>query len=79
MINSRVNNAGIRYKNISNDHGKTWTTTSDSALIDPGCNASIMNYSFINNTIEENWIVFANAYDNKNRENLTISLSCDNG
>jgi len=79
MINSRVNNAGIRYKHISTDQGQTWISSPDSALIDPGCNASILNYSYMNDTNEENWIVFANAYSGKSRENLTISLSCDNG
>jgi len=79
MINSRVKGAGIRYIHTSVDEGQTWITTSDSALIDPACNASILRYSSIKQGVNKNRLLFSNAHSSDSRENLTVSLSYDEG
>ena len=79
MINSRVNNFGFRYRHISDDMGKTWTSEVDSALTDPGCNGSIIKYSSVKNGDDKDRIVISQIADPKGRNNLTIRLSYDNG
>jgi len=72
MVNSRVNGKGYRYSHISNDKGKTWISEPRNDLIDPGCNASLINY-------DDDILLFSNASDNKNRVNLVIRMSLDQG
>ena len=72
MINSRVNNLGYRYIHTSKDGGLTWTSTPDKNLTDPGCNASIIRYN-------KNTLLFSNLNSEKNRENLTVKFSTDEG
>ena len=79
MINSRVNNSGIRYEHISADQGKTWTSYADSALVDPGCNGSIIRYSSVKEGDDKDRILISHAANAKERNNLTIRLSYDNG
>ena len=79
MINSRVNNSGIRYAHVSADKGKTWTSRPDSVLVDPGCNGSIIRYSSVNEGDDKNRILISHAANAKERNNLTIRLSYDNG
>ncbi|MBK7104646.1 MAG: exo-alpha-sialidase [Ignavibacteriae bacterium] len=75
MVNSRVNKLGKRYIHISNDEGKTWKSNIDSTLIDPGCNASLINYKFGENNI----LLFSNAKSKDERNNMSISISYDEG
>ncbi len=79
MINSRVNGKGIRYVHTSADEGKTWKSEPDSSLPDPGCNASIIRYGFKNDSTDQNRILFVNANDAKERKNLTVKISFDEG
>ena len=79
MITSRVNDAGIRYKHFSFDQGVTWSTMPDSSLIDPGCNASILCFNPSSDNLDMNWILISNVRSKNKREDLTISLSFDNG
>jgi sialidase-1 len=79
MINSRLNNPGYRQVHISNDQGKTWVSRPDSSLIDPGCNASIIRYSSVSNGDDKNILLFSNARSADSRENMTISVSYDEG
>lgn len=79
MINSRVNGSGIRYVHTSSNEGKTWVTTPDSSLIDPGCNASIIRYTSIENGDDKNRLLFSNAKMVKGRKNMTVRLSYDEG
>ena len=72
MVNSRTNKNGYRYSHISNDKGKTWISEKRSDLIDPGCNASLINYN-------DNVLLFSNVSNNKNRVNLVIRMSLDQG
>lgn len=79
MINSRVNGSGIRFVHISKDEGKTWESKADSSLIDPGCNASIIRYTSKNDGFDKNRLLFSNAKTIKNRENMTVRISYDEG
>ncbi|WP_341225336.1 sialidase family protein [uncultured Arcticibacterium sp.] len=76
MINSRVNKAGMRYIHTSKDEGATWYTKPDSSLIDPGCNASLIRYLSKDG---QNILLFSNANSSKERQNLSIKLSYDEG
>ncbi|PID29699.1 MAG: sialidase [Candidatus Cloacimonadota bacterium] len=75
MVNSRVNNFGYRRVHVSDNEGETWTSRVDSTLIDPGCNASIINVRSEGRDI----LLFCNAKDQNERRNLTVRLSYDQG
>ena len=75
MINSRVNDASIRYIHLSSDEGKTWATAPEESLIDPGCNGSIIRYPLQNKNI----MLFSNPKSAKTRENLSLRRSTDDG
>jgi sialidase-1 len=75
MVNSRVNDSGLRYVHISADEGKTWTSHPDSMLTDPGCNASLVRYEAIDGGL----LLFSNANDLSERKNMTIKVSDDEG
>jgi len=77
VVNSRVNKAGYRYIHTSSNQGKKWETYLDSALIDPGCNASILVYPTQKG--KPTLLLFSNLASQKEREHLTISFSNDNG
>lgn len=79
MINSRVNGKGYRYIHTSTDEGKTWQTKPDTMLVDPGCNASIIRYTSINNGDDKNRLLFSNANMKDARSNMTIRVSYDEG
>jgi sialidase-1 len=79
MINSRVNETGIRYVHLSFDEGKTWQSEPDSSLIDPGCNASIIRYTSVKNGAGRNRLLFSNLKMKDDRKNLTIRISYDEG
>jgi len=79
MINSRSNGKGLRYVHISSDEGKTWETWPEPMLIDPGCNASFIRYTSIEDGYDKNRLLFANAKMGKDRKNMTVRLSYDEG
>ena len=79
MINSRANGKGLRYVHISSDEGKTWETWPEPVLIDPGCNASFIRYTSIEDGYDKNRLLFANAKMEKGRKNMTVRLSYDEG
>ncbi|CAD5253429.1 MULTISPECIES: exo-alpha-sialidase [unclassified Imperialibacter] len=79
MINSRVNSGGFRFVHASSDEGATWLSKPDSSLIDPGCNASIIRYTSINEGADKNRILFSNAKMKDERSNMTIRISYDEG
>ena len=72
MINSRVNKSGLRYVHLSKDEGSSWHSKPDSNLIDPSCNASILEYT-------NNQLLFCNANDPNSRTNLSLRISKDDG
>lgn len=71
MINSRVNKSGYRYVHYSTDEGQSWITRADSNLIDPSCNASIINY--------KDGLLFSNPSSMNSRTNLSVRSSSDQG
>ncbi|GAB5518990.1 MAG: sialidase family protein [Rhodothermales bacterium] len=77
MVNSRVNDAGLRYIHTSADGGQTWHTRPDSTLIDPGCNASLLRYP--GDEDRADLLLFSNANSATERTNLTIRVSRDQG
>lgn len=79
MINSRVNNLGIRYVHTSKDGGITWTSKPENQLIDSGCNASFVRYSLKNKKGSKNILLFSNPNSKDSRENLTVKISYDEG
>lgn len=79
MINARVNGKGLRYVHLSKDEGKTWETKPAPELIDPGCNASIIRYTSIEDGYKKNRILFSNAKMEKGRKNMTVRISYDEG
>ncbi len=79
MINSRVNRAGKRYSHISRDEGKTWVSKAEDELIDPGCNGSIIRYTFTKDGYKKNRLLFSNAKMEKGRMNMTVRVSYDEG
>lgn len=72
LVNSRVNSNGSRFTHISNDKGINWTSFKNTDLPDPGCNASLLKY-------DQKILMFTNAFDSKNRTNLSLSISEDQG
>ena len=79
MVNSRVNRKEMRYVHTSADNGNTWTTRPDPALIDPACNAGLIRYTSKADGFERNRLLFSNAKDPKNRANMTVRVSYDEG
>lgn len=71
MVNSRVNGVSKRYIHTSADGGNTWVTAPADALQDPGCNAGLV--------VSGSRLYFSNLSSKKERENLTIKWSDDNG
>ena len=79
MINARVNTGeGHRYVHISDDKGKTWETRAETALTDPGNNASIIRYSH-EGADAKNRLLFSNSNSADSRENLSVRISYDEG
>jgi len=79
MINSRANGKGMRYVHVSNDEGLTWESRAEPALIDPGCNGSIIRYTLIEDGYKKNRLLFSNAKMEKERRNMTVRVSYDEG
>lgn len=79
MINSRVHNKGLRIIHTSKDRGKTWHTKEEPQLTDPGNNASFIRYTSTTDGYDKNRILFSNSNDKKERRNLTVRISYDEG
>lgn len=76
MVNSRVNKNGNRFVHISSDEGKTWTSKSETSLVDPSCNGAIVRYK---SKKYGNLLLFSNLDSQKDRANLTVKYSKDEG
>ncbi len=78
MFNARNQKGDIRQRivAISNDGGQHWHDTYfDPNLPDPVCQGSILSFTEGKKTI----LAFCNAADTKNRDNLTLRISYDEG
>lgn len=82
MLNMRDNRGGSRAVAITKDLGQTWTehASSRSALPEPICMASLVRFNFKNadGTIEP-ILLFSNPASTKDRNNITIKISRDEG
>lgn len=79
MMNSRNQKGDIRARivSVSSDGGQTWDTSYfDKNLPDPVCQGSILT---IGNKRGKNILAFCNAADEKQRNNLTLRISFDDG
>ncbi|WP_291868914.1 sialidase family protein [Maribacter sp.] len=79
MINARVNGEGLRYVHVSKDNGGNWDTKPAPELIDPGCNASIIRYTSVEDGYKKNRLLFSNAKSEKGRVNMSVRISYDEG
>lgn len=81
MLNMRDNRGGSRSVATTKDLGQTWTehATSRSALTEPVCMASIIRVAFTKNGDAKDILAFSNPNDVKERKNMTIKLSLDEG
>ncbi len=79
MVNARVNKGGMRYVHTSTDEGKTWSSKPEPKLVDPGCNAEIIRYTSKADGYNKNRILFSNAKMEKDRMNMTVRISYDEG
>lgn len=81
MLNMRDNRGGSRSVATTKDFGKTWTehATSRSALTEPVCMASIIRVASTKNGDAKDILAFSNPNDAKERKNMTIKLSLDEG
>lgn len=79
MLNARNQKGDKRSRivAISNNGGETWSETFfDENLPDPVCEGSILN---IGKKKGKSILAFCNAADTKNRDNLTLRISFDDG
>jgi sialidase-1 len=79
MVNARVNKGGMRYVHTSTDEGKTWISKPEPKLVDSGCNAEILRYTAKADGYDKNRIIFSNAKMEKDRMNMTVRISYDEG
>jgi sialidase-1 len=79
MVNSRVNKKGKRWVHLSSDQGKNWESRADPALIDPGCNGSIIRYTSVEEGSDKNRLLFSNPKHKKGRTHLAVRISYDEG
>lgn len=77
MVNMRrPRGHGCRQVAVTDDLGKTWSEVSnDSTLIESGCMGSFINYKFNNKSL----LIFSNPADRKDRKNMVVRVSNDEG
>ncbi len=67
---------GYRQIAVTGDMGDTWQDLrTDSTLIESGCHASFINYNFDNKSL----LLFSNPADSKERKNMVVKISNDEG
>ena len=81
MLNMRNQSGGGRAVYTTRDWGKTWQEHSSNikALQEPICMASLISVPAKDNVLGKNILLFSNPNDPKDRRNITIKLSFDDG
>ena len=79
MVNSRVEDQGMRWVHTSKNQGKKWVSNPEPNLIDPGCNASIIRYTSIKEGFSKNRLLFSNSKMKTGRKKMTVRISYDEG
>lgn len=78
MINCRWQ-PSKRVIHRSDAKGLTWDTEHDLSLIDPRCNACIIQYTAKKDGFSKDRLLFCNAASNNRRKNLAVRISYDGG
>jgi len=78
MLNMRnYTSVRVRQTSTSTDGGETWSALkSDSVLIEPVCQASLL---WVENKGQKSFLAFSNPASQKNRTNMTVRISYDQG
>ena len=81
MLNMRDNRGGSRAVSTTSDFGRTWVEhpSSRKVLREPVCMASLIAVRAEDNVSGRNILLFSNPDDEKDRKNMTIKISFDNG
>lgn len=81
MLNMRDNRGGSRAVYTTTDLGETWKEheSSRTALIEPVCMASLISVKAKDNVLKKDILIFSNPNSTKNRNNMTIKVSLDDG
>lgn len=81
MLNMRDNRGNSRAIYTTNDLGKSWAKhpSSNKLLDDPVCMASLIKIEANNNILGKDILLFSNPNSTKDRRNITIKISYDNG
>ncbi len=81
MLNMRDNRGGSRAVSITRDLGQTWTEhpSNRSALNEPVCMASLIKVKAKDNALGKDLLIFSNPNTTKERKDMTIKVSFDNG
>ena len=81
MLNMRNQSGGGRAVYTTRDWGKTWQEHSSNikALQEPICMGSLISVRAKDNVLGKNILLFANPNDPKERKNITIKMSFDDG
>ena len=81
MLNMRDNRGGSRAVSTTDDFGRTWVEhpSSRKALREPVCMASLIAVRAEDNISGRNILLFSNPDDEKDRCNMTIKISFDDG
>ncbi|MBW7934236.1 MAG: exo-alpha-sialidase, partial [Gemmatimonadaceae bacterium] len=78
MLNSRA--TPHRKVAFSTDGGETWTGWRDEPqLQDPANNGAITRYDESARSATARWLLFSNTDDPRERRNVTVKMSCDDG
>lgn len=81
MLNMRNQSGGGRAVYTTRDLGQTWIEhpSNIKALQEPICMGSLISVRAKDNVLGKNILLFANPNDPKERKNITIKLSFDDG
>lgn len=80
LMSIRNKNKGNRYYTRSTDNGITWATAQLwKDLKEPGCNGDIIRYSMEKNGTGKNILLHSIPFDEKDRKNVSVYVSYDEG
>lgn len=82
MLNMRNHATSDRFRKVSvtSDMGKTWSVhSSDSTLVEPVCQASLVKVEAKDNSTGKDLLLFCNPASSKSRDRMTLRLSDDMG
>ncbi|SMO86098.1 sialidase family protein [Fodinibius sediminis] len=81
MLNMRDNRGGVRSVYTTNNLGESWEKhpTSRSALVEPVCMASLIEFPYLEGESGKHCLLFSNPNSTEAREKMTIKMSKDDG